>query len=94
MPVPLFAVLSQVAVRVVTSPQIWQVLGIAAVVTFGGSFVLETFFEEVVATISALWWVVGLIVILLISRIALPIYIQERAKTQRAQLGKKCHDDE
>lgn len=94
MPVPLVAVLSQVAVRVVMSPQTWQVLGIVAVVTFGGSFVLKTFTEQAVTTISALWWVVGLIFILLISRIALPIYIQERAKTKRAQLGKKCHDDE
>lgn len=94
MPVPLVAVLSQVAVRLVTSPQTWQVLGTAAVVIFGGSFMLKTFMEQAVTTISALWWVVGLIIILLISRIALPVYIQERAKTQRAQLGEKGRDDE
>lgn len=93
MPIPLVPVLGHVVIRVVTSPKTWQVLGTAAVIIFGGSFVLKTFMEQAVATISALWWVVGLIVILLIARIALPVYIQERGKTQRAQLGGGRHDD-
>ena len=94
MPLPLIAVLGQVAVRVVTSPQTWQVLGAAAILVFGGSFVLKTFMEQAVATITALWWVVGLIVILLLARIALPVYIQERGKTQRVQLSEKRDNDE
>ena len=69
-------------------------LGAAAILVFGGSFVLKTFMEQAVATITALWWVVGLIVILLIARIALPVYIQERGKTQRVQLSEKRDNDE
>lgn len=86
MPVPVVAILGQVAIRFLTSPQTWQTIGAVALVFIGAGFSMKLFLGEAAATIAKLWWVIVLILLFLLGRIALPIYITERARTRRTQL--------
>jgi lipid-A-disaccharide synthase-like uncharacterized protein len=79
--------------KVVTSPNTWRLIGTTVLLLVGTGFVLRTFLVEARETVASLWWVVVLIFLLLLAKIAVPIFIREREKTKREALRRRATNE-